>query len=218
MSNNIEVVRSIKSLPENATAVVALGKQFGICSRYPDILADPDHLSTDSRITVRACGLIVLARLSQNQEVRLLFSGSSAGLFPQAAVNYMAKNFPEVPTSWYELPDERSVTTQDSAIRVPQILEAEGHSKAIIATVDYHANRTVKNFSSSTKPGLFSCLVATNFIVAENSKEEAKLMAEWARSPRVRAENVKESVALILETGAVGRLIDALVKARRPSL
>jgi hypothetical protein len=185
MLNQIEVVNSVLEIPSSVTAIIALGKQYGVDSNHEDILASEDHLSEDSRITVRGVGYTCLKAIDRSQELRVLFTGNKKALFTGSALELMAKEFPDVPEDWYDKPDEGSVTTEDSAIRVPAILRAEGHSSAAIETVSFHAKRSAKKFAKADR-GLISCVVATDSIVAEHSPQDAEYINGWSDSTRVK--------------------------------
>lgn len=115
MPDSLEVIRSVLDIPPDVTAIVALGKQYGIGSTHEDILASEDHLSEDSRITVRGVGYTCLSAMEIGHKLRVLFTGNKKALFTGAALEFMAKEFPDVPEDWYDKPDEGSVTTHDSA-------------------------------------------------------------------------------------------------------
>jgi len=215
MPHRIEVVNSVLEIPRDVTAIVALGKQYGVDSNHDDILASPDHLSEDSRITVRGVGYTCLSAMARGQELRVLFTGNKKALFTGAALEFMAREFPEVPEDWYDKPDEGSVTTEDSARRVPAILRAEGHSSSAIETVSFHAKRSAEKFAKADR-GLISCVVATDFIVAEHSPKEAEYIEDWTNSSRVKKERTKEKIASVVEAGVVGKVIRAGVKLTRP--
>jgi len=153
--------------------------------------------------------------MRRGQELRVVFTGNKKALFPGAALDFMAEEFPEVPQYWYDKPDEGSVTTNDSAIRVPDILRAEGHKRAVLETVGFHAKRSGKQFNK-TANGLIACIAATDSIVAEHSEADAKYINQWGKSSRVKKEIIKENVATIVEAGIVGRVGRNIIRARRP--
>ncbi len=215
MPKPVEIVHSVLDIPEDVTAVIALGKQYGVDSNHDDILASPDHLSEDSRITVMGVGFTCLYAMEKGQELRVLFTGNKNALFTGSAVEFMSKQFPEVPEAWYDKPDEGSVTTMDSALRVPQILRAEGHSSAVLETVSFHAKRSRKQFTK-TASGLIKCVAATDSLVAEHSEEHKKRIETWSSSSRVKKERIKEKVAIVVEAGVIGSLGRKAVKAYRP--
>lgn len=211
--NNIPITHSFESL-NYVTAVIPLGKQYGIGWDHSDILASPDHLSTDSRITVQGAGYVCLAAMRKQQQLRVLFSGSREALFPGAAIDYMAENFPQVPKSWYENPDNESPTTEDSVENVPNILKREGHRSAALMTVSYHARRTAAKFGRDNS-GLFEAVLATNSIVAGQSPADAIQMIAWGVSHRVTAERIRERGALLVERGVIGERLRARARSRR---
>lgn len=215
MSNPVEIVHSVLDIPEDVTAVIALGKQYGIDSSHEDILASPDHLSEDSRITVMGVGFTCLNAMEKGQELRVLFTGNKKALFTGSAVEFMARQFPEVPQDWYDNPDEGSVTTMDSALRVPAILRSEGHSNAVLETVGFHAKRSRKQFTK-TASGLIKCVAATDSLVAEQSEVGEEFIETWSNSSRVKKERIKERVAIVVEAGVIGLLGRKAVRAYRP--
>jgi hypothetical protein len=215
MSDQIEIVHSLLEIPSDTRAIAALGKQYGVASNHEDILAAENHLSEASEITVRGVGYACLNAMDNGQELRVLFTGNKKALFTSAALEFMAKEFPDVPEYWYDRPDEGSVTTEDSAIRVPAILRAEGHERAAIGTVSYHARRSSKKFTR-TDERLFSCVIATDSIVAEHTPEDAEYIESWRSTSQIKKERIKEAVGLVVETGRIGKAIRAGVKLHRP--
>ena len=215
MTNPVEIVHSVLDIPEDVTAVIALGKQYGVDSSHDDILASPDHLSEDSRITVMGVGFTCMNAMERGKELRVLFTGNKRALFTGSAVELMSKRFPEVPQDWYDNPDEGSVTTMDSALRVPAILRTEGHSSVVLETVSFHAMRSRKQFIK-TASGLIKCVAATDSLVAEQSEAGRDFIETWAHSSRVKKEKIKEKVAIVVEAGVIGSLVRRAVRAYRP--
>jgi hypothetical protein len=214
MPNPVEIVHSVLDIPQEVTAIIALGKQYGVDSIHKDILASPDHLSEDSRITVMGVGFTCMNAMERGQELRVLFTGNKKALFPGSAVEFMSKQFPKVPENWYDNPDEGSVTTMDSALRVPAILLSEGHSSAVLETVSFHAKRSRRQFTT-TASKLIKCVAATDSLVAEQS-EVGEKFETWSNSSRVKKERIKEKIAFVVEAGIIGSLGRKAVKAYRP--
>jgi hypothetical protein len=193
-------VHSAEVVPAEIDSLVVLGKQLGIGSSIADVRSSEDHLSVDSRINVTAAGML------WQPGRRILLSGNSRAFFPQAAGEFLAKNFSHIPQVYYENPDEDSPDTLASAENVPAILRAEGYRRAALITVGYHAIRAANLFEQEGAADLIECVIAAEDIVATRSEGDARSISDWKRSRRVR-ETAKELVLRTFDRrGKVGRL------------
>jgi len=193
-------------MPESVDSLVVLGKQFGVGSNFDDVKRSSDYLSDDSRINVIAGGML------WQPDRRILLSGNKKALFPDAASEYLAQNFPHIPAESYANPDNESPDTLASAENVPSILHAEGYNKAALVTVGFHIKRAAAMFDR--KSDIITRAAVAEDIRAECSQEDEDYIIAWRGLTRVKLERVKEFA--LRRVDGQGKLGKAALRAIRP--
>jgi|GEM_PF-2968228 hypothetical protein len=202
----MQLVHSVEAMPEGVDSLVILGKQFGIGSSFDDVRRSPDFLSDDSRINVIAGGML------WQPGRRILLSGNKKALFPDAASEYLAENFPHIPPESYANPDDESPDTLASTENVPSILNAEGYNTAALVTGGFHIKRAVAMFDR--KSDIITRAAVAEDIRAERSPEDEDYIIAWQGLTRVKLERVKEFA--LRRVDSRGNLGKAALRAIRP--
>lgn len=182
-------------ISRNFDCIIVLGKNIGIDSTRERIAQDNFNLSTDSRISALAAGMLY------KPGTKLIFStGKTAGQdIPseaEAMKNYMIRKFPDIPEEDCIL-EENSIDTAGNAEQVASVVGSYGMKRFRLVTVGYHLRNSLKLFERygiSISEG-----IASEQVIKSRSSHHSHYVDErWSKSKRVKKERRKETIRSVL--------------------